>query len=444
MRTKSILGAVAALVLAGCGGGGGGGTTERGDVSGGVFDADGSPVRDALVYVDAGRRRETRTDSAGAYVLRGVSAEDLLVRARTTADGLTFVGQNLARVYGGEREPSVNITLVAQNSQARLVGFVTTANGRVAKGLRVVARPTDGVTLSSSSTLTDNDGYYSIDGLIRGVEYRVLANANGQGEDARVVTLGAQTQQNLTLGNPSNPNLAAPQNLDAVAYTTPGDITRGARQAEALEAVKRRLDPTRAARLARRKAAGRNTSLGRPIEVDLFWDDYTTTDTVGYGIYRRVGANGSNTTFYLQDPLAAYYADGDDALLPETEYSYAITAISSSYADNPNEGESAFSNRISTTPLADMTLNSPSGATVRWNAVSGAATYTVFAYDEYPGLGVDPINGPNGQTPSGASLTVTRAGGGSLTTGQTYYYVVVGERTDGSARTLSIVGTLRP
>lgn len=429
---------MAALFLIGCGGGGGG-SQARGEVSGVVFDADGNPVRGARVYVDSGGDRETFTDSAGAYVLRDVTAKDLLVKARATADGgAVFVGQNLARVFRNERDLSVNITLVNENAQARLVGQVTSGTGRVVRGLRVVVRPTDGTTLSSSSTLTDSDGFYTIDGLIRGVEYRVLANAQGYGEDTRVVTIsGREGRQDLTLGSATGGVLDPPENLDAVAYTTPGDITtRSLRQNTAYESIKQILDPTRAARLAKRKAAGRDTPLGRPIEVDLFWDDYTAVDTVGYGVYRRIGTNGDDTTFFLQDPLASYFADADGTLQVGTEYSYAITAIGSNFEDDPDEGESAFSNRISTTPLGDLTLRSREGATVRWNAVSGATNYTVFVYDQYPGLGVTPINGANGQTTTDTSLNLASLGGG------TYYYIVVGERADGSARTLSLIDTI--
>lgn len=422
------MGALLALVLAGCGGGGG--STARGEVSGVVFDIDGKPVRGARVFVDNGGHRETFTDSAGAYVLTGVAAKDLLVKARTIADGTTFVGQNLARVFGNERDLSVNITLVAENSQARLVGQVTDGTGRVVRDLRVVIRPTDDKTLSSASALTDRDGFYSIDGLMRGVEYRVLANGLGYGEDSRVLTISSrEARQDLTLGAPSNPNLAPPQNLDAVAYTTPGDITtRSLRQKHAYESIKRLLDPDRAARLAKRKTVARDTASGRPIEVDLFWDDYTTIDTVGFGIYRRLGSGGADTPFFLQDPLAVYFADGDAVIRENTTYSYAITAINSSFDDNPDQGESAFSNRVSVTPLGDLRGIQFAGTTVSWQGVAGADDYTVFAYNEYPGIGVLPINGSSGQTTTGTSLSVPNA---------TAYVVVVGERSDGSARTLS-------
>lgn len=441
MKPLSILGATAALLLVGCGGGGGG-SANRGEVAGVVFDADGKPVRGATVFVDAGGHRETETDSAGTYVLRDVAAQDILVRAETP-DG-QFVGQNLGRVFTNERDLSVNIALYPVNSLARIVGQVTNGAGNVQRGLRVFARPTDDSILSSASAVTDNNGFYEIDRLARGMEYRVVATAPNRGEDSRLLTPAArEVQQNLVLGTASNPNLAAPTGLDAIAYTTPGQDTfrsaNSAKLSRALEAVKQRLDPTRAARLAKRKAT-RNTALGRPIEVDLFWDEYSITDTYGFGIYRRALPSTADNSAFLHDPLAQYYADGDELLQPNVEYSYAITAISTTFNEATGQGQSPLSNRVSVVPLSDLLLQSPTGQTVRWSTVAGAAKYQVFVYDEYPDVGIVPIHTSAELSGAASSYTVP----GSLTAGRVYYYIVVGSRADNSAQALSIVGTFQP
>ena len=437
--------AVALLFVLGCGGGGGdhnGGNNARGEVSGVVFDGNGQPVRGATVFVDQGGTRETVTDSLGAYVLRDVVAEDLLVGAQTP-DG-AYVGQNLARVYEGERDVSVNIALYSSGSLARIVGRVTNGQGRAVGGLRVFARPTNTAVLSSASALTDGNGNYTIDRLARNVEYRLLTNDLGKGEGTTVLTPSVrETRQDLVLGTASNPNLAAPAGLYAIAYTTTGAETTSrsvdaGRQARAMEAVKRVLDPKRTARLARKTGTRNTTFLNEPISIDLFWNEYTATDTYGFGIYRSLGTGAAANQTFLHDPLAAYFDDGDEALVDGNAYTYRITAISSSYDENSGTGESSFSNATTVTPLSELLLGTPSGQTVSWQAVSGAAAYTVFAYDRYPDLGVQPISTTKTTT---TSLTIP----GNLSSGARYYYVVVatryvtGSTTDASAQALSPV-----
>lgn len=428
-----------ALLLAGCGGGGG--STARGEVSGVVFDGDGKPVKGATVFVDSGGHRSTETDSGGTYVLRDISAEDLIVRAETP-DG-NFLGQNLSRVFSNERDISVNITLYPAASLARVVGQVTNASGRVQQGLRVFARPTDGSILSSASALTDADGFYTIDRLVQGVEYRVVANAPGKGEDSRLLTFSTrETRQNLVLGTASNPTLAAPTNLDAIAYTTPGQDTfrtagvTTSQASRAMEAIKQRIDPTRAARLAKRPAS-RDTTLGRPIEVDLFWDEYGIVDTYGFGIYRRALPSVDDTSTFLHDPLAAYYADGDAVLVPGVQYSYGITAISSSFDEASGVGQSPLSSRITVTPLDDLILAPTSDQTVAWITVPGAGKYKVYVYSSYPDVGILPIETSSDLSGAATSYTISA----SLTAGHRYYFVVVGTRTDNSANALSIVNS---
>jgi len=430
-----------ALLLAGCGGGGG--SVAKGEISGVVFDGDGKPVKGATVYVDAGGHRSTETDSGGTYVLRDVAAKDIIVRAETP-DG-NYLGQNLSRVFSNERDMSVNITLYPSTSLARVIGQVTNASGHVQQGLRVFARPTDGSILSSSSAMTDADGFFTIDRLVQGIEYRIVANAPGKGEDSRLLTFSTrETHQNLVLGTASDPVLAAPTNLDAIAYTTPGqDTFRTAsvttvQASRAMEAIKQQIDPTRAARIAKRPAS-RDTSLGRPIEVDLFWDEYGIVDTYGFGIYRHevpsAGLPPPDTSMFLHDPLASYYADGDAILLPGVEYSYGVSAISSSFDEATGEGESAISDRITVTPLGDLLLAPSSGQTVAWSTVTGAAKYKVYVYSSYPDVGILPVETSGDLSGAATSYTISA----SLTSGHRYYYVVVGTRSENSANALSIV-----
>lgn len=430
---------IALLFVLGCGGGGGekAQSLGRGEVSGVVFDADHQPVRGATVYVDTGGTRETVTDSLGSYVLTGVIADDVVIGART-ADG-TYLGQNLARVYKGERDVSVNITLYPAGSLGRVYGKVTDGQGRALRGLRVFARPTDGDVLSSASAVTDGNGFYSIGRLARNVEYRLLANNLGRGEATTPITLtGSETRQDLALTGESNPTLSPPEALEAIAYTTPGEDTLSrsvdsSAQRKALESVKRLLDPTRAARLAKLAKTRNTTTYDEPIEIDLSWNEYTTIDTYGFGIYRFVGTGTTPIETFLHDPLANYFADGDATIRDGVSYTYRITAINSSYDENTGAGESEYSNSSTVVPLGELLLNPPVNGAARWQSVGGADLYQVYSYAQYPGLAVAPIE-KSAELSAGTTAYTLPAG--------TRYYVVVASRADGSAQALSPVASV--
>lgn len=423
--------ALGLIALAGCNNGSG----VLGEVSGVIYDGSGAVVRNARVWVSTSKdRAETRSNSSGAYILEGVPEGDTFIQAEITVDGLKYIGQNVARVFDGERSKSVNIGVYRESQLAGLEGVVRDRFGRVIEGARVFAASAN--SLSGAMSVTDANGYYHLGRLLGGVTYQV--NAGGRGYDADtdsvILTTGEVLGFDFILSEGSNPLLPAPQNLFAIAWTSPAEATR-ARSTGVFENIKRLAEPVR---YGQRKAGSRLSVGGNPIEVDLGWDTITNPSLLGYGIYRARTANGASTAIdFLRDPFAAFFQDMDADLKEVTNYYYEITALNTQYPDT-NNSESDFSNRYGVQTLGDMELKPVSQAplTFRWFPASGAETYAVYLFDEYPSLGVDPIwdNSANR-----TALNQYVYNGPALQSGRRYYYIVLGVANSNDSRTISIV-----
>ena len=109
---------------------------------------------------------------------------------------------------------------------------------------------------------------------------------------------------------------------------------------------------------------------------------------------------------------------------------------------NTNNSQSDFSSTVSVTPLADMNIlpvTFPSGqVTFNWQAVTNATSYTIYVFDQYPGLGVLSYANNFNNPATGTSWTYNLA---PLSSGHQYYYLIMGSNSDDSARTLSVIGT---
>lgn len=431
MRTTSVLGATAALlILIGCGGGGGGkADIGRGEVTGIVTDFDGNPVRDASVY--AGDRKTT-TNEAGSYVLTGVRAEDFNVRAEVRAGGVVLRGTTLGRVFQNESTPSVNIAVYPEGNLTSLSGRVRDSSGRVLSGVRVVARPTGGGILSSAAALTNREGFYELQDLSTDVEYQIAASGRTYGDDSVVITIprdptSDERTQDLVLGGVTTNAPLTPTGLRAVAFTTLAIDTTArsaSKRAEAIEGLKRLRHPELA-----KRPKGRDTALGNPISIDLTWDEYPLNPDVrptGFIVYRNVVATQDNG-YLLSDPLASLFSDADVNLQDGVRYTYALKSVSSGYGLNSNVGRSPLSESVSATPIGDLLANL-SGGTLSWNAVAGATKYTVYTYRAYPTLNSDANLVGDPVVTSGTSLDVGGAGA---------YYLVVGQNSDDTAETYS-------
>lgn len=428
-----LFGLVAALFTAGCGGGV---SQFLGQASGVITDANGDPVRGARVFA---AQRETTTNSAGVYVLEGLPEGTWLIRAEITRNSQNFNGQNLARVFRNERTKSTNISVFRQDQQARIFGTVRDRFNNRVEGARVFA---DGGGLSAQVAITDVNGNYELRGLGAGVFYALSASARRFNSDTDSVTLtaGQEREFNFVLSDESNTTLPAPANLEAVAWTTPSQITRDVNQRNAIRAVQNMLDPRRA---QRQGASSRTTPAGNWIEVDLYWDPLPGqfySAQLGFGIYRATSQVGASTAIdFLRDPNATFYADLSSELRENRVYYYEVTAMNTTYPDS-NNAESDFSNRFGVLTLGDLrlrsvTLNNP--VRFNWDAAVAAEEYIVYVFDEFPGIGTTSIWNNAGSPTASTSLNY---GGGSLQSGRRYYYIVMGVADNNQSRTLSPIG----
>lgn len=421
-------------VLAGCGGSLTAGS--RGEVSGLVTDIQGSPVAGARVFAGD---RQTTTNSAGSYVLTQVPIGIRTVQAEYRDGSLRFTGRNVVRVFQDDRSKSTNITVVRDNQQAVIRGTVRTSSGLRVQGARVSA---NFGTFSSSMALTDSNGNYEIRALAAGVEYEVNASAAGYNSDIGSVTLavGENRRVDFTLRSPTDPLIPAPQNLEAVAWTSPREVTRSHQDEMAFEGIKREFDPRR----TEARASTRSTILGNYIEVNLYWDRPPVSfddNLLGYGIYRATTPSGLSTAVdFLRDPIATFYQDLDSRLRENTIYYYEITALNTRFLDGTGNSESDFSNRYGVRTLGDLTLRSPlqGPLTFRWNPAVGATEYIVYLYDRFPGIGVTSIWSNVSDRTTNTQLVYS---GPSLISGRTYYYVVLGVANGDDSRTISPIAS---
>lgn len=421
------------LTLLGCGGAGAG----FGNIAGVVLDENGNPVRGARVYVEGSAPRETVSNSAGSYLLADVSAEDLIVKA-TIGSPTQFYGENFVRVFDTNQSNNATIIMAPIGSIGSFKGTVFGNGGIRIQGARISVKRTDNTSFSSVQTIADDDGNYQINGLQGGKSYQVVASYPGfaSAESLRTATAGVTQTLNFSLGNNGDPLLPAPDNIIATAWTSPLEITRGLEQSRAYAAIKKLIDPR-----YKPAANSRTTVSGRPVEVQLYWDRFDSLQILGYGIWRKRSSDDWMDIDFLRDPLAETYTDSYTDLRDGVQFSYSVTANNTNYPNTSNS-ESDFSSVVSVTPLGDMITQAPQnvGGTVRfrWNALSGAANYTVYVFEQYPDYDVSSyannFNNPSTGTSWDYNLT-------PLASGHTYYYLVMAANSDDSARSLSTIGS---
>ncbi len=441
MRLRSIFLLASAFMFAGCGGGGDNKTNQvgRAEVSGVVFDQNGNVVRNATVFFnDDGptQYRQTVTNSNGAYILKDVPALDNLIQCQIIAGGTTYLGQNLARLYDGERTMTVNIGLYPQNQLAAFHGTVSDTHGNLLTGAKIFAIPTSGATLTSAYGITDKNGAFYVGGLQSGVPYTIQVNGLGfdSAFDNENFTSGQNKQLNFSLPTANNLTLAPPSNVFAISYTAPGQATSRAPSKNALAIIKKIVNP---GRIMRPMVASRSPGSGNPVEVDVSWTPISNSSLLGYGIYFGVGSKPLISVDLLRDPLASAYEDMDASLVPGQTYTYAVTTIST--GTSSTSGESNQSAQASVTPLGALNLNgiiSSTQPTFKWLPASGASSYAILLFDTYPDIEVGDIFDNLSSKVSGTSYQYT---GPALVHGSTYYYVVVGFSTAGN-QSISQVG----
>lgn len=429
-------------MLYGCGGsgtsvgGGGGGGNGSGDVTGTVFDIDDNVVRDARVFVGS---RETRTSTTGTYAIQGVPSGEIRVQAEVRQNGVSYRGQTYTLVFDGDQTNNANIVVGANDEMGSLQGVVRDRDGNLLEGVSVFA---DGGAGSSARVFTSREGRYAIQDLIGGVTYTVKASAVGYRGDTETIQIrrGETRTVNFVMGDPGSGGIGAPTGLDVTTWVSPTDARNAVATGSAIEWIKQLYDPRRANRKKIRGSrtinALRNDLL---VEADLYWDADDFSDHIGWGVYRATN-NGSLLAYdYLADPLVPYYVDV--GLNTRSRYDYGVTSLAS--ARNGQARESDLSDRVSVDTLDLLRLNSVSRSplTFRWTAASGATKYVVYVFADFPSIGQDPVWSNSNSPTNGTSLVYN---GGSLQSGRTYYYMVLGLTSDNSGRSISAVGSFTP
>src|SRR3990172_4283166 len=107
--------------------------------------------------------------------------------------------------------------------------------------------------------------------LAAGLTYTVTASGRFYDSESFAINLGVNEDRRVDfmLGDESNPLIPAPENLSAVAWTTPFEVSRSPRDKPAYDAIKKLIDP----RYGRRPGGTRVSTLGNHVEVDLYWDE---------------------------------------------------------------------------------------------------------------------------------------------------------------------------
>lgn len=153
-------------------------------------------------------------------------------------------------------------------------------------------------------------------------------------------------------------------------------------------------------------------------QVNLSWNSASTADT--YSVHRSTTAGGPYATIATGLTATTHV---DTTVSNGTTYFYVVSGVNEA-------GEGPDSNQASATPQAPTAPAAPTGVTatsptkkkitISWNAVSGAASYTIKR---------STTNG--GPYASVGTTTSTSFANGGLTSGTTYYYVVSASNTQG-------------
>lgn len=436
-RLLKSLGAFAAgLLLVGLLAGCGGDSGPVGGLSGVVLDASNNPVANVQVYTRGSSSSSTYSSTAGSYLLPSVQGQYGTVYAKTSVNGVEYSGQNVFQEFQGEQTKSVNIVISQTNQQGQLTGTVRDRQGNLVGGAQIFALGSG--NSSSLTTVSDNNGNYTLDGLVPNVSYTVAANALGYDSDTVTQSVGiSDTEQvNFSLNNPSGALLNPPTSVYATAFTSPAGTGRSGDSDASVQNLKRIFSPKVYAAQKSVKAESRTTPNGGLTEIDVTWNQATDPALYGWGIYRTQGTgapSGSGFVQFYYDPLANMFADLDQSFLVGQTYTYAVTSVNTLYGMNGGD-ESPMSADASATVLGDMVFGSfdRGSMTFNWFQAQSANSYTVALFDQYPTVGVNTIwTG----TSTGTSLQYTA---GNLVSGRTYYYAVVGSDDNGDQTFSSI------
>jgi len=471
---------LAALLIQGCGGH----RTRRSAVSGTVSDINRNVVIDAEVWSD--EEHVARTLVSGVYRLEGVASGWRTIRASAVINGKPWVGSTAAEVLRDEPTMNVNIVLALAGDTVQIGGIVVDDIGHRVDGARVllttrlVFPPEDTSAFdgpySSIVAITDEDGHYLLEDVPVGLDAIISASKVGfENKEIEIVT--SDDVVNFTLAPSDVQFRLLPPDLQAIeSYTMPDviTITRSDEQA-AFKAIRAFTSPRyRKAILGKQTVMTRATPPGSLIEIDLYWNAFGDVDgdandsreVAGYSIYRTTSPSIAMTPIdFVRDPYANFYGDTGVEITPDDDLFYAVTAVDVEFLDilnrpDPN-AESELSNTLSIIPLDQLGAQLPlQGDDVsgdprfEWSPLSGADKYTVYLYDQFPTLPLDPAFDygsdpvvsegvlpiwPRRPTPDestvGAGVDFKDYTGDPLIPGHKYYWVILA--ADGSETAFS-------
>jgi hypothetical protein len=436
------------FLLAGCGGGGGGGGTITGGsntvVLGTAVDQTGAPVPAATITVLDDTPR-TASLSQGGFRLVGVSPGVHRLEASARVGGTTYTGSTQVLVPDNTTISNANIQLSPSGNQAILTGVVRDSSGNALNNARVflgVFVTPSGSDVASLVGFTDSLGRYRIENIPVGPSrYTALASLLGfQNATQFVSTLmqGETRHMDFQLVATVGESALVPQNVSVQSFTQPSAAAQpniGLKPGPAYEAVRRILSPAYARLSAGRHAAAHVKRLrARPhvtgfgpyaIEMDVFFDEGATDSLSGFRIYNSAGADALTPWDFLQDPLANIYRDLDPFYQADEQYNFAVSAI------NNDSAETGLSSVVSVLPLELLTVTQPTAgqtltqpAQVFWNPVNGASSYSIFVYNQFPSIGVDPVVQAQNLSNAATSYTLPN----SLASGD--YWVIVAASAD--------------
>lgn len=470
MKTWTAVAALTILcvIMQGCGGGGGGVST----VSGTVSDINRNTIIGATVTAD-GIHAESL--ASGVFRINGVKSGWKTFRASVVVDGHTWVGTQAVEVLKDEPTMNANIVVVPLSDTIDISGVVRDDTVTRVAGARVLLTTRtlypgantsayDG-PYSSMVAITNANGEYLLEDVPAGVDVTLTASKVGfRNSEEEFTTDTSSMSQNFDLvksnlsGSPGDPF------LDAVeAYTMPNVLTRST-DTGAYRAIK-----AFTSERFRKSLGGKQTTTTRAapagslIEVDLYWNALDiandSRDLAGYGIYRATGLTASLASIdFVRDPYANFYGDTGAEISAYTNYRYAVSTVDVEFLDannNPDpNAESQISNVLTIAPLGQLRLTSPAQAvnltsdpTFVWTPLQDAESYTVYLYETYPTLpldpsydyGADPILGvgampvwPRQASPDestvGAGASSIAYTGLALESGHTYYWVVLASK----------------
>lgn len=436
MKSRTFLILAAAAALAGCGGQTGGGATgpRTATITGQVLDIDNQPVRGATVEADG---RSTITSMTGTFVIEDIRQGKVEVIAKIRDEGQDWIGRTFAALTVGEQRRNVNIVVGRKESLGAIRGVVRDREGFVLENVPVFAYSGAG---GSVRDFTDENGEYSLEDLIGGQTYEVMATGQGYRSDYESVTVVARGNRNvdLVLGNPGTPALTAPQAFDVITWVSPylsrssGGTALAWAQLNAFpDELKGKPRPGPVTRAIRDDYA---------VEANLTWTEQRFADHLGWGIYRGTGATGAlNGLEFNADPLAGFFQDV--GLNLNSTYRYAATTLSSDYPNRPEVDESPLSDIVTARTLNPLSMNAVSLSPTRfsWSTTSGAEEFAVYVFDQSPKVGVAELW--RSAIVTGSSVAY---GGPALVRGRRYYAFVLGLANSRGSRVVSEIEEFIP